>query len=76
MNLKRPINVFATEIPEAGRKRSVTSEVLEKSNPNSHASMLSADSGKEGMIYIGGEIECSGLILKRKHRLLSEKSMT
>ena len=64
MNLKRPINVFATELPATEAKIPLVPEVLEESNPNSTSSFPGSDNAKEGMIYIGEGIEYSGSILK------------
>ena len=64
MNLKRPINVFASELPAAEAKIPVNSEVIGESNPNDTFSSPGSDNAKEGMIYIGQGIEYSGSILK------------
>ena len=73
MNLKRPINVFASELPATEAKIPVNSEVIGESNPNDTFPSPGSENAKEGMIYIGQGIEYSGSILKAQSVVIRGK---
>ena len=73
MNLKRPINVFASELPGTNAKIPVNSDVIGESNPNDTFSLPGSENAKEGMIYIGQGIEYSGSILKAQSVVIRGK---